>query len=441
MKKIEVGNVLKSQGIAQKAKGNNSETMEGFAEALELLLGATSFPSKLDQEEATDQEVPLSLTPLSEIPILQNLDCINADVLNNNHLELNLVDGPGSDTVNVKQDSAQSPIIQQNGSLLSTNVEPDNNILTGTDILAQLVEVKNNQSPNLPKGTTENQLLSQQTESNDQGQTQQTTKVEFAHLVANESVLSSDVVKEKDSISRPSIVYVVDDSPEPDKVTSVTKNVENDFLNTSQKETDLTGKPPIAGEQSTSKNSETSSKNGEALNVEFFSPQKETSLNVRDEGVTHKSAPVFQTTIQQLPNKITEMVKALMVQQDPGTTTLEMKLQPEHLGEVTVKLTWSKGELSAQFVAATSLAKESLETAFPQLKQLLAQQDIRLSEAAVFMGQQNQQWDQGEQRNNNNWQYKTSSKIKSGYTLGLQPVDLSNVETDKNVIDRVDIVV
>lgn len=131
-----------------------------------------------------------------------------------------------------------------------------------------------------------------------------------------------------------------------------------------------------------------------------------------------------EVQLNQLPVRLTEMVKSMMLQHNPGSTSLKMKLQPEHLGEVTVKLTWSKGELSAQFITSTGVAREALESSFPQLKQLLAQQDIRLSEAAVFMEQQTQQWDHGSQGSNQRWQFRGQTKANRGYPVGteiLQP--------------------
>lgn len=123
-----------------------------------------------------------------------------------------------------------------------------------------------------------------------------------------------------------------------------------------------------------------------------------------------------EVPVSQFNAKLTEMIRALVIQQNPGQTTLKMKLQPEQLGEVTVQLTWSKGELSAQFITATGAAKEALESAFPQLKELLAQQNIRLSEAAVFMGQQTGQWEQRSFAQREHWQFASKGRSKGNYS-------------------------
>ena len=151
--------------------------------------------------------------------------------------------------------------------------------------------------------------------------------------------------------------------------------------------------------------------------------------------------PTVEVPLNQLPDRVAEMVRSMMLQRSPGSTSLKMKLQPEHLGEVTVKLTWSKGELSAQFVAATNMAKEALETSYPQLKQLLAQQNIQLSEAAVFMEQDTGKWQQqGSQDSHNRWEHPSKFKVQAGYPLpeligGLeQEAQQGNVKAGVNII-------
>ncbi|GAB6180192.1 hypothetical protein JCM14036_15110 [Desulfotomaculum defluvii] len=133
--------------------------------------------------------------------------------------------------------------------------------------------------------------------------------------------------------------------------------------------------------------------------------------------------PFRDVPMSQVPARLAEMVQTMMLRQNPGSTTIKMKLQPEQLGEVTVTLTWSKGELSAHFVTASGYAKDALEASFPQLRELLAQQNIRLNEAAVFMNQQSglgqQQSGQGQQ-----WQTRNQNKLKGGYPRSYERGDI-----------------
>ncbi|MEG6520910.1 flagellar hook-length control protein FliK [Desulfotomaculum sp. 1211_IL3151] len=160
------------------------------------------------------------------------------------------------------------------------------------------------------------------------------------------------------------------------------------------------------------------------LNRDSLGPSSHNlAQNANGKGMEASSSLPKDVPLTQLPAKLHEMVKGLLVQQHAGHTALKMRLQPEHLGEVTVKLIWSKGELSAQFLTSSGLAKEALETAFPQLRELLAQQNIRLSEAAVFMGQQtNDQGDQNSFAERQRWQENGPKKAK-GY-----PTETNSVE-------------
>ncbi|WP_003544028.1 flagellar hook-length control protein FliK [Desulfotomaculum nigrificans] len=145
--------------------------------------------------------------------------------------------------------------------------------------------------------------------------------------------------------------------------------------------------------------------------------------------------------LTQLPARLSEMVRTLLVEHNPGQTTLKMKLQPEHLGEVTVKLTWSKGELSAHFITASTTARELLETSVPRLRELLAQQDIRLNEAAVFTGQQNSSGYQNYPGQGQQWAARGGQILKGGYYQVDTPVETKAVPQVLTTHSELDIVV
>ncbi|MCD5407454.1 MAG: flagellar hook-length control protein FliK, partial [Desulfotomaculum sp.] len=106
------------------------------------------------------------------------------------------------------------------------------------------------------------------------------------------------------------------------------------------------------------------------------------------------------TTPAQLGERLLEMVKTVFVRQQPEqTTTVRLKLYPEHLGEVIVRLTYnlktanSRGELSVQFYVANALAKDALENALPQLRETISQQ-LKLNDASIFNNQDGSRWQQ-----------------------------------------------
>ncbi|MCL6560777.1 MAG: flagellar hook-length control protein FliK [Firmicutes bacterium] len=67
-------------------------------------------------------------------------------------------------------------------------------------------------------------------------------------------------------------------------------------------------------------------------------------------------------------------------------TQVQLKLEPEHLGHLTIKLFFHKGELSAHFYTANSQVRDILEGSIQQLRETLGQQDLKLNEAMVFNG-------------------------------------------------------
>lgn len=67
-------------------------------------------------------------------------------------------------------------------------------------------------------------------------------------------------------------------------------------------------------------------------------------------------------------------------------TRVDLKLEPEHLGQLTIKLFFSKGELNAHFYTGNGYVKEILEGSMQQLRESLNQQDLKLNQAFVFVG-------------------------------------------------------
>ncbi|OPX92393.1 MAG: Flagellar hook-length control protein FliK [Pelotomaculum sp. PtaB.Bin104] len=71
---------------------------------------------------------------------------------------------------------------------------------------------------------------------------------------------------------------------------------------------------------------------------------------------------------------------------DNRQTQVQLKLEPEQLGQLTIKLYFHKGELNAHFYTANNSVKEVLEGSLQQLRTSLGQQDLKLNEAFVFVG-------------------------------------------------------
>lgn len=66
-----------------------------------------------------------------------------------------------------------------------------------------------------------------------------------------------------------------------------------------------------------------------------------------------------------------------------GITEAKISLYPEHLGQVDVKITMRDGQMIAQFVTETALAKESLEQQMGQLRSALQAQGLQVTKLEV----------------------------------------------------------
>lgn len=66
-----------------------------------------------------------------------------------------------------------------------------------------------------------------------------------------------------------------------------------------------------------------------------------------------------------------------------GISEAKISLYPEHLGQVDVKITMRDGQMIAQFVTETALAKDSLEQQMGQLRSALQAQGLQVSKLEV----------------------------------------------------------
>ncbi|SHE69580.1 flagellar hook-length control protein FliK [Desulfofundulus australicus DSM 11792] len=97
---------------------------------------------------------------------------------------------------------------------------------------------------------------------------------------------------------------------------------------------------------------------------------------------------VQQETISplQMPVLIGRVLRQTVARHTEGQTHLWFKLEPEHLGEVVVRLVYRQGDVSAHFLASNAAAGDAIESALPQLREALAAQNLHLQSASVSVG-------------------------------------------------------
>ncbi|WP_273831737.1 flagellar hook-length control protein FliK [Guptibacillus sedimenti] len=131
-----------------------------------------------------------------------------------------------------------------------------------------------------------------------------------------------------------------------------------------------------------------------------------------------KEAPVQARFVSlELSEMITERMH---VSKNGDETNIRIKLSPENLGQLDIRLTTLDGKVTAHIVTATAGAKELIESQLHQLRHTLVQQGIQLDKVEVvqqsqgsqqpFMqdgrGEQGQQFQQGKQRQERKGEYE-----------------------------------
>lgn len=117
------------------------------------------------------------------------------------------------------------------------------------------------------------------------------------------------------------------------------------------------------------------------------------STNHSGDGITgtsnNLSNPIIQrenVNLLQMPALIGRVLRQAVARHIEGQTHLWFKLEPEHLGEVMIRLIYRQGDVSAHFLASNPAAGDAIESALPQLREALAAQNLHLHSASVSVG-------------------------------------------------------
>lgn len=116
-----------------------------------------------------------------------------------------------------------------------------------------------------------------------------------------------------------------------------------------------------------------------------------------------------QVPVQQFAQQMDKfLVKQFLLAQGNGTTEAKLSLTPEHLGQVDIRIVMHNGQLTAQFMTTSAMAREMIENQMAQLRASLSAQGLQVdrlevvqqpssSEGAAFLHQE--QRERGSGRN------------------------------------------
>lgn len=123
---------------------------------------------------------------------------------------------------------------------------------------------------------------------------------------------------------------------------------------------------------------------------------------------------VYQyTQIRDIANQIIEKIKILI---KPETTSMEMQLNPEHLGKVNLTVESKNGIMTAHFTVQNEISKEAIESQLVTLKENLDQQGLKVEVIEVTVS--NNTYGQGNQAEDNH--QPSGQKSSTGRRISLE---------------------
>lgn len=94
-------------------------------------------------------------------------------------------------------------------------------------------------------------------------------------------------------------------------------------------------------------------------------------------------------SLANLRDVVAQEIKHLYATRKGVPAQIQIRLEPENLGKLTIKVSYSNGELNAHFYTGSDHVKGILEASIGQLRESLGQQELTLNQAFVFVGDDN----------------------------------------------------
>jgi flagellar hook-length control protein FliK len=138
------------------------------------------------------------------------------------------------------------------------------------------------------------------------------------------------------------------------------------------------------------------------------------------------------TEIREIASQIIEQIKVVV---NPDQTSMELQLNPEHLGKVNLTIQSKDGIMTAHFVVQNELSKEAIESQMHTLRDTLNQQGIKVDTIEVTVAAYASEQHSNEEQDGRNEEKKDQNgrKITMEEAFGMSEVpveETSDVEID-----------
>ncbi len=112
--------------------------------------------------------------------------------------------------------------------------------------------------------------------------------------------------------------------------------------------------------------------------------------------IVHATRPADSNS---LAAQLADAVRGRIAKDGQGQMHVRLQLQPEHLGEVNIKIIYRDGNLSTHFHAASEQVKHVIESSLGQLRENLASFQLNLQSVSVSVGGEQGRREQSWERN------------------------------------------
>lgn len=216
---------------------------------------------------------------------------------------------------------------------------------------------------------------------------QVTENVNADKTAANDNQMNS-VLKEENTVQTASDADEVEIQKQEDNIL-LQKEVAEETDNTDdmQEKTTLSEDNSLMQEETDTKadDGQTGNRNesGNTSNQTAFVSQEHTVDPAAAK--TPETVPEFSRQLDTLDliRQVTEFTKVTVRE---AQTTMEMQLNPEHLGKIYIEVTTKEGNVSAHIMTQNELVKEALEAQMAELKQSMNQAGVKVDAVEVTVG-------------------------------------------------------
>lgn len=155
--------------------------------------------------------------------------------------------------------------------------------------------------------------------------------------------------------------------------------------------------------------------------------QQMTEINEVVAGTTNEQSDFQQIRTMEM---IDQLVTKAVINLNNDKTSMQIQMNPEHLGKIAVSITAEHGVIKGEFVAENNIVKEMLESNMIQLKAQLQEQGIKVDKIEVALGSTGQFFGQRDQSNQGQQSSDKSSKRSiSRIKQMMQVSEVEEIET------------